>query len=310
MTLDSLSRQSFTDFEVIIVNDGSTDKTRSYLESVRHDVRVFEQPNSGPSAARNLGARHALGDYLAFLDSDDLWFSWTLEVFADLIEKHEHPSIIGAKTLEFRDATELCHVYQEQPEGEWFSDYFACSRKVRSVGAGMAVIKRELFHSVSGFLLDRMNCEDHDLVLRLGTSRGFLQVLTPYTLAYRRHSMSETSKLRRTYEGNVRLLQQESMGKYPGGVTRANDRHRILTHHIRPVVVASLAAGLYREGWRLYRATFAWHVRQARIRFLTCFPLLVLAPHLRKRRKQPRSLQLSNDLQCLNVLEKTPESQS
>jgi glycosyltransferase involved in cell wall biosynthesis len=76
--LDSVFAQTFTDYEVIVVDDGSTDGTAAMVASYGGRVRYFQQQNKGPGAARNLGAQHATGEYLAFLDSDDLWFPWTL----------------------------------------------------------------------------------------------------------------------------------------------------------------------------------------------------------------------------------------
>src|SRR5215470_7796162 len=84
--LNSIFTQRFTDFEIIVVDDGSTDATMDYLQSLEDRIEVFRQPNQGPGAARNRGARQAGGAYLAFLDSDDLWFPWTLEVYRYVIQ--------------------------------------------------------------------------------------------------------------------------------------------------------------------------------------------------------------------------------
>ena len=73
--LESVFAQTFTDFEVIVINDGSpdTDQLEKVLETYLGRIVYLKQVNRGPSAARNLGIRHARGEYIAFLDSDDVW---------------------------------------------------------------------------------------------------------------------------------------------------------------------------------------------------------------------------------------------
>jgi glycosyltransferase involved in cell wall biosynthesis len=76
-TLDSVLAQTFTDFEVIVVDDGSTDETAAIVDwYAQRDprVRVVRQANRGIAAARNTAIAHARGRFLALLDSDDLWF--------------------------------------------------------------------------------------------------------------------------------------------------------------------------------------------------------------------------------------------
>jgi GT2 family glycosyltransferase len=276
--LTSVRAQRFRDFEVVVVDDGSTDGTAEALKTFGMPLTLLRHDNRGPGAARNSGAREARGDYLAFLDSDDLWFPWTLATFARLIAEHGEPTILSAHVVEFRDASPP----DDGPEGPvraaFFDDYLASSQSGHFVGAGMTVVRRERFLETGGFTDRRVNCEDHDLVLRLGVTRGFVQVLSPPTLAWRRHGAAATTEQARSAEGSLFLIEQERRGAYPGGPHRAAERRRIVTLHTRPVSLACLAEGRRAESWRLYRKSFRWHVAQGRWKYLLGFPLKALTP--------------------------------
>ena len=283
-TLESVFAQTFSDYEVIVVDDGSTDDTREMMKSYGERVQFFRQENAGPGAARNLGVSRAGGEYVAFLDSDDLWFPWTLSVFAELIDENTAPSILAARVFEFRQERELAALREESLKADRFTDYFASASKHYFVGATMTVSRREQLLQTGGFTEKRINAEDHDLIIRLGSAPGFVQVQSPYTLAYRRHETSETSNFAKTYSGIVHLLEQEERGNYPGGVARSRERHEILTLHVRPVALAALKNRSPHEAGQLYRKTLGWHVWQGRWRFLVGFPLLAAISVLRSGR--------------------------
>ncbi|PYL17170.1 MAG: family 2 glycosyl transferase, partial [Verrucomicrobia bacterium] len=121
-TLDSLQAQEFTDYETIVVDDGSTDGTLSILSETPW-VRVLRQENKGPGAARNLGASQCSGQYIAFLDSDDVWFPWTLKTFAEAIRVQNEPDLVAAKLFEFYHERELESVKEEPLKVDIFQDY-------------------------------------------------------------------------------------------------------------------------------------------------------------------------------------------
>ncbi|HMX29971.1 MAG TPA: glycosyltransferase family 2 protein, partial [Blastocatellia bacterium] len=85
-TLDSVFAQTYRDFEVILINDGSTDGTAEQIKPFLNRIVYLEQPNSGVMAARNAGLRAARGRYIALLDSDDLWQPRFLEVLVGMLE--------------------------------------------------------------------------------------------------------------------------------------------------------------------------------------------------------------------------------
>jgi GT2 family glycosyltransferase len=275
-TLESVRAQRFREFELIIVDNGSTDGTANFVRGIDGRVQLISQANLGPGGGRNSGARQARGDYLAFLDDDDWWFPWTLGCFAELIKQHNGPAILGARLTEFSDETQLAAVTETPVQADVFTDFFASNRSSYFVGAGMSVLRREEFLKTGGYTDKPINAEDHDLILRMGDARGYVQVTSPITLGWRRHAASATTNFSRTVAGNLYLVEQERRGAYPGGTARARERRRILTRHVRPATFDCLQAGLWSEAWKLYRALFRWHVALGRWKYLAGFPVKAL----------------------------------
>jgi glycosyltransferase involved in cell wall biosynthesis len=282
-TMNSVFDQNFSDFEVIVVDDGSTDGTADYVDSVGERARLIRQVSRGPGAARNVGAKYASGVYLAFLDSDDLWFPWTLEVYREVIERHSRPAFLAGKPHNFSHYEELESVKPESLKIESFEDYLASGDQWRWWGVSSFVIRREVFVGVGGFIEDRVNSEDADLALRLGLAPGFVQITAPATFAYRVHAENVKDNLGRTLAGIQCALMAEKNERYPGGTARAKERRQILTRHIRPVALECLRVGRQGEAWNLYASTFAWNLSLGRLRYLCGFPLVALAEFGRRK---------------------------
>ncbi len=86
-TIDNVFSQTYKNFELIVVDDGSTDGTPAILRKYANRIRVITQKNAGPAAARNRGIEVSGGDIIAFQDSDDLWEPTKLERQVALLEK-------------------------------------------------------------------------------------------------------------------------------------------------------------------------------------------------------------------------------
>jgi glycosyltransferase involved in cell wall biosynthesis len=104
-TLDSVFAQTFRDYEVIVVNDGSPDtaELERVLLPYENQIVYIKQPNRGPAAARNTGMRRARGQYLAFLDSDDLWQADFLRVLLGFFEQRPRVDMACADCTYFGD---------------------------------------------------------------------------------------------------------------------------------------------------------------------------------------------------------------
>jgi glycosyltransferase involved in cell wall biosynthesis len=269
--LDTVWAQTHDDYEIIVVDDGSTDGTWDYLASLECRVKRVRQSNRGPAAARNMGVRLAEGEYVAFLDSDDFWLPWTLATIDKVIQQHNQPSLISAATSECEG--EAPNLAQENFATEWFCNYFATADRADYVGSGALFVKRSVFNHANGFDEGMSVGEDLDFYFRLGTVCSFVRVLSPVTLGYRRHAENMSRVSKAAHCAAVELLKREAEDRYPGGKAYQKQRWKLLSRGVRPVVLGSLRAGLYDEAWQLYRQSFVMNVRLGRLRFLLGFAL-------------------------------------
>lgn len=282
--LDSIRRQSFKDYEVIVVDDGSTDGTQTaVLEMLKSGnaqklkLKYLKQENAGPGAARNLGAREARGEYLAFLDSDDLWFPWSLEVYRQVIEQEKSPGFVAGCPFIFETTSQFQVVAQGHLQTKTYSDYLASGDERRWWGVSSFVVKRSLFEKVGGFASEFVNGEDADFVMKCGTEPGFVQVVCPFTFGYRKHEANITKAFEKNLEGARLQIRNERMGIYPGGKSRERERWQILSRQIRPVAVAAVENGNPAAAWEIYKATFRWHLKLRKWKFLVGLPMAMLA---------------------------------
>jgi glycosyltransferase involved in cell wall biosynthesis len=102
-TLESVLRQTYPHREIIVVDDGSTDDTARRLHRYHGEIRYLQQPNAGEGRARNAGLRVARGDYIAFLDADDVWLPEKLEVQLDVAARHPDSRMIVCDGIGLED---------------------------------------------------------------------------------------------------------------------------------------------------------------------------------------------------------------
>jgi len=177
--VESVRAQTYSHYEIIIVDDGSTDQTPDLFYSAYPDIKYIYQNNQGPSAARNRGVRSALGEWIAFLDSDDLWKPDKLEKQMNALDHHPRYAITYTGEEWLRNGkTVVQRTYQAKHSG-WI--YAKCLERC-IVGASTMMIHRSIWESVGGMDESIPAAEDYDLWLRLAWQYPFLLVDAPLTI--------------------------------------------------------------------------------------------------------------------------------
>jgi glycosyltransferase involved in cell wall biosynthesis len=162
--VDSVLAQDYKNFELIVVDDGSTDNTSDVLAGYGEYVRVLFQENKGVSAARNRGVAEASGQFVAFLDSDDLWLPKKLSVQVEFFNQTPDALICQTEEVWMRNGIRVNPKKRHnKPSGMIFEP----SLELCLVSPSAVMIRREVLYSAGGFDETLPACEDYDLWLRL-----------------------------------------------------------------------------------------------------------------------------------------------
>ncbi|HWZ71131.1 MAG TPA: glycosyltransferase family A protein [Casimicrobiaceae bacterium] len=171
--VDSVLTQDFRPYELIVVNDGSTDGTRALLEGYGAAITVINQDNRGMSAARNVGIRRACGTYVAFLDADDWWLAGKLSRQVELM--HGRPEIgFSSTTARVEDDDGRLLNLWRCPNGstEILATLFAENAAIAG-GCSAVMARRDLLDRVGLFDESLRGFEDPDLWMRLAAVSGY-----------------------------------------------------------------------------------------------------------------------------------------
>lgn len=279
-TLQSVFAQTFTDYEVIVVNDGSSDGTTEYLHTLGDRIRLIEQDNRGIGESRNLGIDEAVGTYVALLDHDDLWRPGKLAAQVSFMQAH--PGSSGCSVPWARSTEPTRCVFNQ--------DLFRLTdslidRPLRRLSKG------EQFLISSSIMFDRQKAvglrygtqrhciEDDPFQIGLFTRGSFGIAGDEIQMIYRWHGNNSSSHAVHFYNGVKLLRKMQQEGSFaPFKEKQEDDLESFLSFMGRTAVLRQLLGGYRWRALDMYMREFKHQVSGKKVRFLLGFPLLAMLP--------------------------------
>jgi len=242
-TIESLQKQTFTDFEIIVINDGSTDSTVELLSKISDlRLKVYTFPNGGLPVARNRGIEKATGEFITFIDADDLWTPDKLESQVTALQQNPEAGVAYSWTAFINEHSEYMYAWEPlYHQGNVYPQLLI--RNFISSGSNL-MVRREFIEAAGKFDATLKSVEDWDYYLRLAALCPF--VLVPkYQILYRRSSQSMTSKVD-VMEKYILIVTERAFQLAPEELKFL--KNRSLANSYRFLVQLSLAHALDEKG--------------------------------------------------------------
>ncbi len=212
--IDSILYQSYTDFELIVVDDGSTDASQEILSGYRGKLRYLFQSNTGVSAARNLGIKKARGRYISFLDSDDLWLRDKLREQIGLMKSDPGIRVSYTDEIWMRGGKRVNQGKRHRKYSGWILKELL---PICLISPSSVMMERGVFEEVGLFDEGFPVCEDYDLWLRI-SSRMPIHLIEKPLIIKRGGRADQLSQIywgqdRFRIKALLKLLSQDGMGE-------------------------------------------------------------------------------------------------
>src|SRR2546423_5545823 len=219
VAMQSVLKQSFSDFEFIIIDDGSTDRSNAMLQDyVREDnrVRLIGRANKGLTASLNEGLKLARGEFIARMDADDVAAPDRLKIQVEYLRAHPEVSLLGGSNELIDDAGRMLTTVVPPPDDATLQEHALSGRT--PICHPLAMMRREAVEKVGGYDEEFSVAQDLDLWLKLGEV-GKLACVPEVLLRYRQHEDSISEKKQAQQVRNLKLACERAYARR--GITRS-----------------------------------------------------------------------------------------
>ena len=306
--IQSVLDQTFQDFELIAVDDGSTDNTREVVERFNDKrIRYLWQENHGVSAARNTGIKASSGEYIAFLDSDDIWLPENLELKVRLLDSRPDIGLVCSDAYLFHSNTGaiLSKYWQAESSHHTFDPFKATREPIKQlfyrgcfIMPQASMIRRQVFDTVGYFDESLTTHEDWDFMVRI-VQRYPIEIIDAPLLKLRRHDNNLSANQEKLYQGAMAAVDKVIRSGLFSKKQLSILKKRMFFHHISYGRVALLdgrqavARKALIAGIKLYPWDFKSYAYLA-FSFLGSRQLSAIISWKRKLQRHPLSCQPTN----------------
>lgn len=237
--IDSALAQTYPNIEIIVVDDGSTDSSREIIESYGSEIRAVFQKNQGVSAARNNGAATSKGEYIAFLDADDVWLPEKLQSQIHTFASSEEFGLVHVGVEEIDAQGNVLRRETDGLQGSISRDLLLFERAAILGGGSGIMTRRRIFDEIGGFDTDLSTSADWDISYRI-SSRHKVGFVKETLLRYRMHGSN--------MHGNIELMEREMLAAYGKAFASADQKTIAIKNTAYGNLHKVLAGSYFRAG--------------------------------------------------------------
>jgi len=209
--VESALGQTYPNIEVIVVDDGSTDNSLEVLQQYRERIKIIEQKNSGVCVARNRGVAESTGEYIAFLDADDVWLPEKIEKQVAKLASGKDLGLVHVGVIDIDASGNELATHLNGMAGDVSVELMMFEKAVILGGGSGVMIPRTVFNKVEGFDETLSTSADWDLYFRISSAYSVGFIGEPL-LRYRLHGSNMHS--------NIRRMESEMLSAYEKAFSR------------------------------------------------------------------------------------------
>ena len=219
-SIDSAINQTKKPFEIIVVDDGSTDGTETMIKSDYDFVKFIKQKNKGVSAARNIGIKVSIGEWICFLDSDDEWKKDKIEKQVNAMKSNPGYKFFHSNEIWIKNGL---RINQKKKHEKYGGDIFDKCLDMCRISPSSVMINKTVFDEVGNFNEDLVVCEDYELWLRICDKYRVFFIDEPLIIKYGGHQGQLSYSIESIENHRIKALEYLILGN----LNRKNKRHAI-----------------------------------------------------------------------------------